>query len=160
MEPRSTELKEFDTLRGFMADEEAEDFKPSFAFHATLRIFSNDGLDFGEIDSTLGLVPTTTRRIGDRPGPRSPPSKHDVWMYQVPVPEERDLHHHIDALWEVLEPHAAFLRSLKSRATVDVFLGYSSNVDHAGISIPPNSLEMFVALEIDLGVSIVVLPDD
>lgn len=147
-------------MRGFVADEEADDIEPHSAFHATLRIFSEAELDFAEIESTLGLVPTTTRRIGERVGPRSPPSKHDVWMYQAPVPEQHDLHHHIDALWEVLEPHAAYLRALKSRATVDVFLGYSSNIDHAGVSIPPKSLAMFVALEIELGLSIVVLVDD
>jgi hypothetical protein len=42
---------------------------------------------------------------------------------------------------------------------VDVFLGYSSNIDHAGVTIPHQSLEMFTALELDVGLSVVVSED-
>ncbi|MEO8904126.1 MAG: hypothetical protein ABI488_17425 [Polyangiaceae bacterium] len=45
---------------------------------------------------------------------------------------------------------------MKTVATVDVFLGYRSNVDTAGVEIPYSSLDMFVRLEIPLGLSIIV----
>jgi hypothetical protein len=45
---------------------------------------------------------------------------------------------------------------LKELATVDVFLGYRSNVDHAGVEIAHSSLEMFLRLEIPLGLSIII----
>ncbi len=39
---------------------------------------------------------------------------------------------------------------------VDVFLGYRSNVDYAGVEVPYTCLEMFTELEIPFGLSIVV----
>lgn len=81
-------------------------------------------------------------------------------MFRAPVDAEQELREHIDALWRALKPHAQYLRSLKSRATVDVFLGYSSNIDHAGVTIPHQSLEMFTALELDVGLSVVVVSED
>ena len=51
---------------------------------------------------------------------------------------------------------ADYLRALKKTVLVDVFLGYRSNCDHAGIEIPHTSLEMFTELEISFGISIVV----
>jgi hypothetical protein len=39
---------------------------------------------------------------------------------------------------------------------VDVFLGYRSNCDTAGIEVPHTSLEMFSELQIPFGLSIIV----
>lgn len=153
-------LKSFDTLRGFVTGQEPEGIEPAFAYHATLRIFNEGGLDFEEIGATLGLIPTTSGRRGERVGPRSPLNRGDIWMYRAPTPANGDLHEHIDELWNVLKPHTEFLRRLKERATVDVFLGYSSNIDHAGIKIPHASLEIFAALEVDFGLSIIVQVDE
>jgi hypothetical protein len=149
-------VKSFNTLAGLVAGDEPDDMEPVFAHHATLRIFSEAGLDFEELRATLGLTPTTTGRRGERVGPRSPANKGDIWMYRAAVSADRDLHEHIDALWEALKPSSAFIRGLKERTTVQVFLGYSSNIDHAGINIPVRSLEMFTTLELDFGLNIVV----
>jgi hypothetical protein len=156
---KERQMKGFHTLQGFLTGDEPDQMQPIFAHHATLRIFSETGLDFEGIGSALGLIPTTTGRRGDKVGPRSPPNKGDVWMYRASTPSERDLHEHIDDLWQVLKPHGDFLRRLKAHATVEVFLGYSSNIDHAGVKIPPKSLEMFTALELDLLLNIVVVVD-
>jgi len=48
------------------------------------------------------------------------------------------------------------LLELKKSLTVDVFLGYRSSCDHAGIEVPHTSLEMFTELEIPFGVSIII----
>ncbi|MGE0761205.1 MAG: DUF4279 domain-containing protein [Pirellulaceae bacterium] len=72
------------------------------------------------------------------------------------MPESEDLEVHINALWSAIRPHRDFIKSLKSQATVDVFLGYRSNCDHAGLSIPHTCLEMFTQLEIPFGVSIII----
>jgi hypothetical protein len=153
-------LKSFNTLKGFITGEEPKEMKPVFAHNATLRIFSEAELDFEELGAVLGVTPTMTARRGQRVGPRSPPVKGDVWMYRTPVAEEKDLHEHIDALWRTLKPNVPFLRALKARATVEVFLGYSSNIDHAGIRVPYASLELFTALELDFSLSIIVLVPD
>jgi hypothetical protein len=70
--------------------------------------------------------------------------------------ESVELAKHIDALWADIKRAKKYLISLKKLATVDVFLGYRSNVDHAGVEIPGTSLEMFTELEIPFGLSIIV----
>jgi hypothetical protein len=149
-------VKSYQTLRGFATGEEPEDFEPSFSYYAILRIFSESRLDFDAIGKTLGLEPSKAKRRGVPNTPNGVPSEFDMWMYTAPVAEQRPLHEHIDALWRVLSPHVKYLKSLKSQATVDVYLGYCSNIDHAGVMVPHQSLEMFRALEIDFGLSIVV----
>lgn len=79
-----------------------------------------------------------------------------MWSYSPAMSEARPLNEHIDALWAAIRPAKMFLREMKRRASVDVYLGYSSNIDHAGIEVPHTCLEMFVELEIPFGVSIVI----
>jgi hypothetical protein len=153
-------VKSFNTLRGFVAGNEKQGAPRAFTHYAILRVFSEVGLDFENIGTTLGVSATTTLRRGERVGPRSPASKGDLWMYRAPVSEERELSEHIDALWQTLRTHTTFLRMLKERATVEIILGYSSNIDHAGVRIGHASLEMFTTLEVDMELNIVVLGDD
>jgi hypothetical protein len=152
-------VKSYKTLKGFVTDAEPDGLSPTFAHSATLRISSEESLDFKELGETLGVTPTRTVRRGEQVGPRSPPAKGDVWTYQAPVEKERDLGEHIAALWHVLKPHQSFLRALKARAHVDVFLGYSSNIDHAGLRVSYRELELFTALELDFALNVVVLSD-
>jgi Domain of unknown function (DUF4279) len=149
-------MKSFKTLRGALSGEEDEDDPPYFAYRATFRIFSDTGLDFDAITARLGIHPTNTHRRGERKGPRSLPWKHDLWSYEPEMNEERPLSEHIDALWRVLKPHRDYLIALKSSASVSVFLGYRSNIDTAGVDVPHTSLEMFTALEIPFGLSIII----
>ncbi len=44
---------------------------------------------------------------------------------------------------------------LKQRLTVDVFCQFTSNWPCSGIEVSPQSLEMFVELEIPFGLSII-----
>ena len=44
---------------------------------------------------------------------------------------------------QVVEDRKENLLNLKQQLTVDVFLGYQSNCDHAGVEVPYQSLEMF-----------------
>jgi|SRR5579859_5636645 len=144
----------FRTFRGAFAGQEPDE-PPYFAYSATLRIFG-DCLDLDDITHQLELTPTNSHPKGDRHSSRSAPYKHDMWAYEPPVPEEQPLEVHIDALWADSKHATAYLRTLKQIATVDVFLGYRSNTDHAGVSIPAASLEMFVELEIPFGLSIII----
>jgi hypothetical protein len=141
-------MRAFRTLRAALAGDEAEE-QAYFAYCAALRI-AGDGLDFDEISRTLGVEATHAHRKGDKQGPRSPGFPTDMWSYTPPVPEDRPLAEHIDALWSQIRHAKAFLRGLKGVATVDVFLGYRSNVDHAGVEVPHTSLEMFTQLEIPI----------
>ena len=150
-----SEMKDaFRTLRGFLHGFEPDE-EAYFAYSATIRIFG-DIPDLDAISSCLDLHPTNTHRKGDKPGPRSPGFAHDMWSYRSSLDEAEPLEKHIDSLWSQLKPHKEDLLKLKRHLTVDVFLGYRSNIDHAGIEIPHTSLEMFIELEIPFGMSIII----
>jgi hypothetical protein len=85
-----------------------------------------------------------------------PPYKLDMWMYNAPVNKTGPLHIHIDTLWNTFRNRKEYLLHLKQDLTVDVFLGYQSNCDHAGVEVPFQSLEMFRELQIPFGLSIIV----
>jgi hypothetical protein len=144
----------FRTLRGFLSGSEPEE-KNYFAYSATLRI-SGEIPNLDEISSRLGLQPTHSHRKGEKRDPRAAGYRHDMWSYDAPVNKSAALHEHIDALWLALKPHKKYLLTLKKSLSVDVFLGYRSNCDTAGIEVPHTSLEMFSELEIPLGISIIV----
>ncbi len=147
-------MKLFKTLRGFLAGEETDE-PLYFAYSASLRIWG-EALDLDDISRQLGVQPTMVRRRGERARPGSPVSKDDAWHFTVSLPEERPLHEHIDELWRTIRSAKAFLKELKKSVRVDVFLGYRSNCDHAGVQVPWTSLEMFVELEIPFGISVIV----
>lgn len=132
------------------------DFDPWFAFSATLRIHG-DGLDFEQISRTLGVEPTNYHIKGERKGPRSPEWRDDAWHYQPAIDESRPLTDHLNALWEILQPHVAFLKSLKRHCTVDVFCGYRSNSQTAGFEVDHRCLDIFIQLEVPFGVSVITL---
>jgi hypothetical protein len=150
----SDEQKSFRTLRGFLSGEEVDE-ENRFEYSATLRIFGQN-LDFEDISSHLGVQPTYSHRKGERKGKNSPPFEHDMWQYEPPLDEKIELAQHINALWAAIKPSKEYLLSLKKVATVDVFLGYRSNVDTAGVEVPHTSLEMFTELEIPFGLSIII----
>ncbi len=148
------EQKSFRTLRGFLSGEEPEE-ENYFAYSATLRI-AGQNLDFEDISAHLGVSPSRSHRKGDQKGPSSPPFQHDMWQYKPPIDESIELGKHIDALWNAIKHAKEYLLSLKKTASVDVFLGYRSNVDTAGVEVPYTSLEMFTELEIPFGLSIII----
>jgi hypothetical protein len=151
----SDKPKQFRSLRGFLDGDEPDE--PSyFKFSATLRIHGEQ-LSFAEIEQALGVVATHRHRKGERRGPRSPAYKDDAWHYQSPTPEAAPLANHLDELWRVVKPAANYLKELKQRCQIDVFCGYRSNCDTAGFEVPHTSLELFAALEIPFGVSVVIV---
>lgn len=146
--------KPFRTLRGFLDGTEREE-ENYFAYSATLRI-SGEITNMAEISSRLGLEPTYSHRRGESRSPGAPAHRFDMWSYSPPIDKSAPLHKHIDALWLKLKPHKRYLMILKRTLSVDVFLGYRSNCDTAGIEVPHTSLEMFKQLQIPIGVSIIV----
>ena len=149
------ERKLFRTLRGFLDGEEPDEAN-YFLFSATLRIHGH-GVPFDEISQKLGVQPTHVHREGEHPGPRSPGYRDDAWQFQPGVPETEPLERHIEALWQVVRPVVEYPKGLKGRFQVDVFCGYRSNCDHAGFQVSHECLELFAALEIPFGVSVIVV---
>lgn len=149
-----TDPRIFRTLRGFLKGYEPEE-EIYFAHSASLRIFGNIP-DLDQITVELGIVPTSSHRAGDRRGPNSPPYKEDMWRFSPDVPEEEPLEHHVDALWKAIQHKRDDIRALKRTLTVDVFLGYRSNSDTAGVEVPHTCLKMFTELEVPFGLSIIV----
>jgi hypothetical protein len=131
--------------------------KPYFEYSATLRIFG-DIRDLNEITQCLGVTPSESHRKGERRwGPNLPPYEHDMWSYKAPVEKTQALQIHIDTLWNTFVGQREYLLQLKIDLTVDIFLGYLSNMDHAGIEVPYQSLEIFRELQVPFGISIIVV---
>jgi hypothetical protein len=150
----SDQSKTFRTLRGFLKGEEPDE--PNyFYFSAILRIHGDD-VPFDEITERLGVQPTHVHRKGEKHGPRSPGFRDDAWHFQPSLPQTEPLERHIAALWKIVKPALAYLGSLKQRFNVDVFCGYRSNCDQAGFEVSHDCLELFTALEVPFGVSIIV----
>lgn len=150
----SDEPKAFRTLRGFLEGEEPDEAN-HFYFSATLRIHG-DGVPFEEISQRLGVQPTHLHRKGERRGPRSPGYQDDAWQFQPSLPETEPLERHLEVLWQVVRPQVDYLKALKQRFKVSVFCGYRSNCDTAGFEVSHTCLELFTALEIPFGVSVIV----
>ncbi len=144
----------FRTLRGFLNGDEPDE-PNHFCFAATLRIHG-DGLPFAEIRRTLGVDPTHVHHKGDRRGPNSPCYRDDAWHFNPPLQETEPLERHIEALWETVRPHVEYIKGLKERFTVNVFCGYRSNCDTAGFEVSHKCLELFTALEVPFGVSVII----
>lgn len=127
---------------------------PFYAYSATLRICGViDDLD--ALSDTLGLTPSHVHRRGE--GLPSQGFKDDAWHYTAPIQEERPLDEHIQALWHALKPHKDYLLELKRTMDIDVFCGYRTNHWGAGFHVSPESLEMFTALDIPFGISIIAV---
>lgn len=126
-----------------------------FNYSATLRIFSEAGVDFEEIESKLGIQPTRKHKKGERRRSKSAPYKHDMWSLESGLHEEEKLENHLFALWETLKPHKEYLLALKEVANVDVLCGYRSSSHTAGVDIPHQALEIFRELEVDFSLSII-----
>jgi hypothetical protein len=150
----SDEPKRFRTLRGFLNGDEPDE-ENYFHFSATLRIRGDD-VPFEEISERLGVQPTHRHHKGERRGPNSPAYRDDAWHFEPSLPETQPLERHIEALWAVVQPAVAYLRSLKQRFKVNVFCGYRSNCDTAGFEVSHKCLELFAALEVPFGVSVVI----
>ena len=127
-----------------------------FSYSSTLRIHG-DQLDFIGIECVLGLQSTYRHRKGERKGPKSPPYKDDAWHYECPLEESKPLSEHLMALWTAVKPHVTYLRQLKKTNNVDIFCGYRSNSQIAGFEVDYRCLDMFIALEVPFGVSIITL---
>ncbi len=148
------EPKMFRTLRSFLNGEEPDEAN-YFLFSATLRIHGDD-VPFEEISQRLGVQPTHLHCKGERCGPRSPGYRDDAWQFQPCLPDTELLELHIEALWQVVRPHVDCLKALKRRFKIDVFCSYRSNCDYAGFEVSHKCLELFSALEIPFGVSVIV----
>lgn len=148
-------MSESRTLRGALSGDEPDE-EPFFAYSASIRI-AGDALDFDAISTALGLEPTHQHRRGDpRPSKGTGRWPHDMWSFTADLPEERPLHDPIDLLWSQVRHAKSFLVDLKRTAKVDVFLGYRSNIDTAGVEVPASSLELFIELGIPFGLSIII----
>ena len=141
--------------QGNISDGEGQDDAIYFGYSACPRIFGHIP-DLDDLTKRLGVAPTHSHRKGDRRGPYSPPYKQDMWSYTTLVKAGEPLHVHIDSLWNTFREHKEYLLQLKHGVTVDVFLGYRSNCDHAGVVVPHQSLEIFRELQVPFGLSIIV----
>jgi hypothetical protein len=145
-------MKSFTRLRDFLEDG-PEDVPITFEYSASFRIAGLD-LPFDEIERVLQLSASHTHRKGEHRGKTT--FKEDMWRLESPLVETRPLSEHLDWLWTQLAPHKAYLLTLKKRYHIDVFAGYRSSCDMAGLDIPIASMQIYFDLGIPFGLSIVV----
>ena len=150
-------MREFTTIRGFVEGDEPEGIEPEMKHRVTLRISSSRRLEFEELESILGVAPTTTVRRGERLTPRGPVSRADVWLHEVAVDERLGMEVHMDAAYRLLAPSIEYLSELRRSAEVRILLSYASNVDHGGLTIHGPSLELFTSLGINLELYVTVV---
>jgi hypothetical protein len=125
-----------------------------FLFSAALRIFG-DIRDLDAITAELGVAPTHKHRKGEKPVPTLIRSyEHDLWSYSAPVPRDRPLHVHLEALWRDMRPHVTYLKGLKERLSVDVYCSYHTNCSTGGFEVDYRALTIFAELEVPFGVSV------
>jgi hypothetical protein len=106
------------------------------------------------VTEELGIDPTLSYQKGDkyRNGVRS----KSAWMYTSPTDESVHLDHQIEDLWQTFREKMDYIKGLKDENEVDIFMGYRSNCDHAGMQIAPDKLQIFNALEISVSLSIII----
>lgn len=152
-------MASFHTIGGFVDGFEPDDLEPTVACHATLRIFSERGLDFDRIEAELGVTATSRLSRGEKAGPFGPASAGDKWLYQAPVDKTADIGEHLRILSDTLLPRADFLLELKKHATLTLSVGYTTNIDHGNFAIPHRQLALFERLALDVNVYLIACPD-
>lgn len=136
------------------AETDTQELEYFFRFRATLRIFGDIG-DLEAITAELGVAPTHTHRRGEKPRPNALRAyEYDMWSYSAPVPEDRPLHLHLEALWRIVRPHVAYLKGLRERLSVDVYCNYHTNCSTGGFEVDHRALTVFTELEVPFGVSV------
>ena len=121
---------------------------------ASLRIMA-EGLALDKISEELGIAPSHTHRTGefDKFGKAY---REDMWTLNSPCGKSKPLGVHLRWLARQLKPGFPYLKTLKSKARIDVFCGYTS-IGDGGLSLSPSALSIFCELGINLELSIIVL---
>jgi|SRR5882724_1306364 len=127
-------------------------------FGAALRVMRT-GLDLAGISSSLGISPTHVHRQGD-PGPLKKPFTLDMWSLESPLDPAEPLEAHLKWLQTALSPHHEFLSSLRKLATLDIYCNAMYFSDQNSLELTPEVLRLFTELNIPLGVSILLLPEE
>jgi len=113
-----------------------------------------DNLPFDQIESKLKLSATHKHRSGDKRGKTI--YTKDLWMLNSPLSEDKPLEKHFYWLWNQLKGRRKYLLGLKKKYHIDIFAGYNSTSDIAGVEIPIESMKIYFELKIPFGLSIVV----
>ena len=129
---------------------EAEE-KSNESAPVAFTIVGND-LDVEGISRALGLNPTHSHRAGDV-GMLAKTYPHDMWQLDSPLtaaePEE-----HLKWLRSKLHPNYDYIRSLKGRADIYIYCGYSCEGEQGGFSLTPEALSLFTELGIVMEVHV------
>ena len=124
-----------------------------FRFSATLRIFGDIG-DLEAITAELGVAHSCASEGREASADLFRVYEHDMWSYSAPVPKDRPLQVHLEALWRAVRPHVGYLKGLKERLSVDVYCSYHTNCSTGGFEVGHRALTIFAELEVPFGVSV------
>jgi hypothetical protein len=127
---------------------------------ATLVVLGEE-LDPDEVTALLGVQPTHAFRQGDRPGPRSPPSRHGGWMLEVrgQAPDGPEVQ--LRKLLMQLPTSDAIWRELRERYRVNVSFGLHMEAWNRGFTLDPVDLGRIGRMGVPMGFDIYAdLEDD
>lgn len=124
-------------------------------FSAAVRIFGI-GLDLDSISRMLGLRPSHRHKAGD-PDRLGDPYSADLWSLNSPLSRNDDLAKHLLWLRNTLEPHYAFLRSLKKNHQIRSFCGIVADDVTCRFRLSSDALRLFTELDMSFEASLILL---
>lgn len=116
-------------------------------------------LDFARITQELGIAPTHAHKLGEF-NQLNEAYETDMWSVSSPLNPSEKLELHIDWLRQLLLPRKQFILSLKNEFNVDIYCFKTCYTEQASLTLSSRALELFVELGIELGVSLIFLPDE
>lgn len=154
MPPLTTTVRPFVNWVSNLLNKEPETY---FSYSASLRVLDAPERH-REIEEVTGLKPSHVHMKGELAHEKSKRRwENNIWLLSSPLEETSELAEHLNWLWQQVQPHQAYFRSLiESGAKVDIFCGYRSNCDHSGFSIDPGALEIAQKLDVRLEFSVIV----
>jgi len=132
--------------------------EPYFAYSAGLRVMNAPHLH-DEITRQTGINPTHSHKKEDIRHPKliNERWENDIWQLKSPLSKGAKLSEHLCWLKDKILPHSAYFKKLiKDGIEIDIFCGYRSDCDHAGLSVTPDALELFTVLGIKMELSIII----
>ena len=154
--------KPFDKFEWVRADELVEGEQITLLENrhgASLRIITENFDDFLLFEKKTGLDPS---KKGKKGAPKHPGSSrlypHNIWILESPLSKTEELSSHLKWLWNKICTHRDTLIRFKKSSNnveIDVFCSYTSNCDHSGLELDPESLKIFTELQIKMQLSII-----
>ncbi len=129
-----------------------------FEAGASFRVWGI-GLDIERLSREFGFPPSHTHKLGELDQSKKPYAA-DMWYLNSPLDRNEKLEAHLNWLSQVLVPRKQYISSLKKDFKVDIYCFKTCYTEQASLTLSSQALNLFVGLQLELGVSLIFLPDE